>query len=273
MTPQLCKPYKQSINVQNWLAEPKLDGNRGIVIIENGVAISISRHNKPMYNTENIKTHLLQSGLNDVVLDGEFCISSTTDSWSQTTSILRTQTKHSNIDNLNFWVFDILPLQDWKNHSCQHNLAKRKNNLLSLIDIPFITIVKAEIVSDSPLDLLKKFTNLGFEGVVFKKPTSLYTYKRSSDWLKLKAITTAEYPIVNVLRGKGKYSKTTGSILISVNGVIVGVGTGMTDDDRNLIWSERDELVGTYLEVSYQTKSKDGSLIFPVFQRIRYDLT
>ena len=112
----------------------------------------------------------------------------------------------------------------------------------------------------------------GFEGTVIKNPASVYTYKRSSSWLKVKKIVTDDYPIVNVLRGKGKYNKTTGSILINVNGVIVGVGTGMTDDERNLIWSERDELVGTYLEVSYQTKSKDGSLIFPVFKRIRYDL-
>ena len=90
----------------------------------------------------------------------------------------------------------------------------------------------------------------GFEGTVIKNPASVYTYKRSNSWLKVKKIVTDDYPIVNVLRGKGKYSKTTGSILISVNGVIVGVGTGMTDNDRNFIWSERDELIGIYLEVS-----------------------
>ena len=112
----------------------------------------------------------------------------------------------------------------------------------------------------------------GFEGTVIKNPSSVYTYKRFKSWLKVKKIVTDDYPIVNVLRGKGKYSNITGSILINVNETIVGVGTGMTDDDRNLIWAERDELIGLKLEVSYQTKSKDGSLIFPVFQRIRYDL-
>ena len=50
------------------------------------------------------------------------------------------------------------------------------------------------------------------------------------------------------------------------------VGTGMTDEERDRIWDERKELIGREVEISYQTKTREGSLIFPVFCRIRYDL-
>jgi len=277
--PQLCQVYKGTEDIQNWYAEPKINGNRGLIFIHNKSVEVLSRNNKPIYNTELIQEVILSSGLNQCVLDGEFYIPGDTTNntdWSNTTSVLRTQTKHTEKDKLCFFVFDIIPLAFWGSEYTQ-SLCSRKTALrktLEKIDPRFVKFVEHVIVknhSDVAI-CLDTYLMQGFEGTVIKNPASVYTYKRSSSWLKVKKIVTDEYPIVNVLRGKGKYSKTTGSILISVNGVIVGVGTGMTDNDRNLIWSERDELIGIYLEVSYQTKSKDGSLIFPVFQRIRYDL-
>lgn len=87
-----------------------------------------------------------------------------------------------------------------------------------------------------------------------------------------KPVHTKKFPIVGVQEGKGKYAGITGAIIISVNGTIVRVGTGMTDLDRIEIWEDKDILTGVLLEVSYQTKTKNGSLISPVFQRIRWDL-
>ena len=279
ISPQLCQIYKGTEDIKGWYAEPKINGNRGLIFIQNSSVEVLSRNNKPIYNTELIQEVILSSGLNQCVLDGEFYVPGDTTNntdWSNTTSVLKTQTKHTEKNKLCFFVFDIIPLSIW-GREVNTSLYLRKDHLRDVvrkINPQFVKFVEYAVVKDHPdiLICLNTYLMQGFEGTVIKNPASVYTYKRSSSWLKVKKIVTDDYPIVNVLRGKGKYNKTTGSILINVNGVIVGVGTGMTDDERNLIWSERDELVGTYLEVSYQTKSKDGSLIFPFFKRIRYDL-
>jgi len=282
-SPQLCQVYKGTEDIKGWYAEPKINGNRGLIFIQNGSVKVLSRNNKPIYNTELIQTDIINSGFSNYVLDGEFYIppekvedtANNTD-WSNTTSVLRTQTEHSERDKLCFFVFDIFPLEYW-GKLINYPLYQRKlslNNVVKLINSPRIKFVDYIVVKENKdvFKILNTYLENGFEGIVIKDPFSVYVNKRAKSWIKVKKISTDDYPIVNVLRGKGKYSNITGSILINVNETIVGVGTGMTDDDRNLIWAERDELIGLKLEVSYQTKSKDGSLIFPVFQRIRYDL-
>lgn len=276
---QLCKTYTGKQNISGWFVEPKINGNRGLIIVENGVIKTLSRNNKPIYNTEHIQRAILKAGLNNIVFDGEFYTQHSTlnNDWSTTTSILRTQTKHEAAHDLNFWVFDMIPLVSWKRGLNEVPLHKRKFELLltvnsikdsSIIYTDHRLIIKPETLPDH----MAKAIEAGWEGIVLKNPQSFYECKRSSNWLKLKPVHTDEFPIVRIQEGQGKYVGTTGAIIINVNGIEVGVGTGMTDSDRDEIWRDRDILCGVLLEVSYQTKSKDGSLIFPVFKRIRWDL-
>ena len=279
--PQLCQTYKGTESISGWYAEPKINGNRGLIFIGNNHINVLSRNNKPIYNTELIQADIINAGLNNYVLDGEFYIPGDTTNntdWSNTTSVLRTQTEHKEKDKLCFFVFDIFPLEYWGEKLIDYPLYDRKiylNNVVTKINSERVKFVDYLVVNTHKdiLKILDIYLKNGFEGTVIKDPYSAYVNKRSKSWIKVKKVFTDEFTIVNILKGQGKYSNTTGSILINVNETIVGVGTGMTDDDRNLIWAERDELVGLKLEVSYQTKSKDGSLIFPVFQRIRYDLS
>ncbi len=276
--PQLCKTYKNN-DVTGWFVEPKINGNRGIVIIKDKNITVLSRNNKPIYNTKHIQNDLLKSGFNNVVLDGEFYVKHAilNEDWSTTTSILRTQSKHVNAATLRFFIFDMIPLAEWLAEECRLNLNDRK----SLLQCSFANHSSSSIVyvnhriitcNEDVQTTLREVENIGFEGIVLKHPYSIYEYKRSSDWLKLKSKQTSEYPIVRIVEGKGKYVGSTGAIVIDVNGVEVHVGTGIYDEERKVIWKDRNKLSGTLLEVSYQTKSKNGSLIFPVFQRIRWDL-
>lgn len=276
---QLCKTYTGKQDISGWFVEPKINGNRGLIIIENGTIRTISRNNKPIYNTDYIQQVILKAGIDNVVLDGEFYTSHSklNNDWSTTTSILRTQTKHEAAHDINFWVFDMIPLVSWKRGIEDVPLHRRKNELLltvNKISHSSIIYVAHRTVGNSGniLWYLNQEIEAGWEGVVFKNPQSFYECKRSSNWLKLKPVHTEEYLILGVQEGKGKYVGTTGAILIDVKGVVVSVGTGMTDLDRDEIWKDRELLKGVMLEVSYQTKTKDGSLIFPVFKRIRWDL-
>ena len=109
--PQLCQVYKGTENIKGWYAEPKINGNRGLIFIQNNSVKAISRNNKPIYNTELIQEAILSSGLNQCVLDGEFYVPGDTTNntdWSNTTSVLRTQTKHTEKAKLCFFAFDIM---------------------------------------------------------------------------------------------------------------------------------------------------------------------
>lgn len=275
--PQKCKKYVNQ-NVKGWFVEPKINGVRGIVIVKNHKIISLSRNNKPLYNTEVIQQAILKSGVDNVVLDGEFYISQSPNNndWSMTVSTVKTQSEHFFRDSLKFHIFDLIPIANWTSEYYPIPLLQRKNvlkswikkiNHISVVNVPHESILE---ILDVYLD---HYLSLGFEGGVIKDPSSVYNCgKRSPSWLKLKKIHTEEYPIIRIQEGLGKYIGTTGAIIINVNGVEVGVGTGMIDNERDAIWKDKDTLAGLMLEVSYQTKSKDGSLIFPVFNRIRYDL-
>jgi ATP-dependent DNA ligase len=52
------------------------------------------------------------------------------------------------------------------------------------------------------------------------------------------------------------------------NGRLVRVGGGFTDEQRASIWDKRDTVIGSWLEVSFQNMTPEGSFRHP---RIRGD--
>src|SRR3972149_696867 len=145
--PQLCQTYKGTESISGWYAEPKINGNRGLIFIGNSHINVLSRNNKPIYNTELIQADIINAGLNNYVLDGEFYIPGDTTNntdWSNTTSVLRTQTEHGEKDKLCFFVFDIIPLAFWGSEYTQ-SLCSRKTALrkaLEKIDPRFVKFIE-----------------------------------------------------------------------------------------------------------------------------------
>ena len=103
-----------------------------------------------------------------------------------------------------------------------------------------------------------------------------YKCKRHSGILKVKRFYTMDLPIIRIEEGSGKLTGTTGAIVVDFKGNEVGVGTGLTDEQRTWFWENRDDVVGAlvevkYKEISYDKKTGAESLQFPVFVRLRTD--
>ena len=49
------------------------------------------------------------------------------------------------------------------------------------------------------------------------------------------------------------------------------MGYGYSDELRVKFWNEKEEMIGKVLEVECQEVTKDGSLRFPVYIRVRTD--
>jgi DNA ligase-1 len=113
---------------------------------------------------------------------------------------------------------------------------------------------------------------MGFEGAMIKPLDSKYECKRSYAWQKAKLFQSDEFRIIDFEEGDGKYKGTLGKVIIDVNGVLVGCGSGFNDNERFDIWSNKDKYLGKWIEVQYQEKiEKTGSLRFPTVRGLRLD--
>ena len=113
----------------------------------------------------------------------------------------------------------------------------------------------------------------GYEGVVVKPLEYEYVDKRSFDWMKLKAINTIDARIVDIFEGTGKYSSSAGGVIIQMpdSEVLVRVGSGFSDEQRDHIYADPDMFIGRMIEVKYHEVTPDGSLRHPRFYRWRDD--
>lgn len=148
---------------------------------------------------------------------------------------------------------------------------------------------------------------MGFEGTVAKRRDSLYVWGgKGKGWFKIKPEQTIDAVIVGFHEGEGKFAGLVGSIVFGqpVSGspvefsveagkflesdlgtvkieddmwityVIRGSCSGMTDEVRKHVTENRDELLGTVIEVGHKGVMAGGVRFrFPQFKRFRPDRT
>ena len=115
------------------------------------------------------------------------------------------------------------------------------------------------------------FRDMGLEGAIIKATKGVYVGKRSSLWIKMKAEETEDLEIVDFEEGEGKYGGMLGALVVNRNGVLVRVGSGLSDEDRETIWQNQNFYLHKFVEVQYQEITPDGSLRHPRFVRLRMD--
>lgn len=123
---------------------------------------------------------------------------------------------------------------------------------------------KAQVIKD-----LNAMVRKGGEGLMLRKPGSLYEGKRSSTLLKVKKAFDTECKIIGYKPGSGKYSGKLGAFhcqLVS-DPKIKFYLSGMTDAVRDSYKTTHP--VGTIVTFTYNETSKSGVPRFPRYQRIR----
>ena len=107
------------------------------------------------------------------------------------------------------------------------------------------------------------------EGVVLKNMKGLYENKRSANWCKVKTFFSEDLRVIGIEKGKvGKqFENTLGALIVDFKGIPVRVGSGYTEEERNLFIKTPPKLI----EVEYKSITKDGSLFHPSFVRVRTD--
>jgi len=242
----LLKVYKDQ-NISGWVMSEKLDGIRAYW---DGKHL-ISRGGKIIYAPKwFIKDYP------PFAIDGEL--------WS----------KRGNFENISSIVRDKIPSEKWR--EIKHYIFEVPNAKGGLFERlakvkpyegKYIRIIPQKYVKNKEelQKFLKSVEKLGGEGVVVRDPDAPYINKRTSKALKVKSFKDTECEVVKVLKGKGKYSDTMGSIECKLpNGILFKIGSGFSDAQR-----ENPPQLGDRVTFKYKEMTKYGKPRFPVFLRVR----
>lgn len=259
-----------------WYIQPKLDGNR--VILIDGKAMS--RNGKEYPNCEHVIDELLEKDADFFkkwVLDGEMMGDLGFDKSSG--ALRRINEKNREKATFTYYCFDIIDRKEWELRKTQQ-LSVRKNKLEELlVDLKTLKIVPTQVVRNPThsqiMVMVNDYVADGFEGAMIKDPGSPYVFKRGKNLLKAKLFFDQDFEVIGFYEGKGRHKGRLGGVIVEgeYEGIKIQsrVGSGFDDAIRDEIWGSRTEWMGAIVQVQFQEATKDGSLRFPVFIMRRKD--
>ncbi|KAJ3042037.1 hypothetical protein HDV00_008330 [Rhizophlyctis rosea] len=118
-------------------------------------------------------------------------------------------------------------------------------------------------------EMLGEVEKKGGEGLMLRKPGSLYEGKRSGTLLKVKSFYDAEAVVIGHEPGKGKHTGACGALKCKMeSGKLFNVGTGMSDAERR-----NPPPKGAIITYRFQELTNDGVPRFPSYIGVRVDAT
>lgn len=251
---------------QRWQFEAKHDGAR-CLIVDGKVQ---SRTGKPLYNLDLILEEL-GPYTQGAVFDGEI----TGDGWADTMHNVRASKSKRDQSGLIFRPFDLLTLKEWEARKCDRTLSDRQQLLWQLTpDTDHVQVVSRFDIKDyAQFEVIYNLClEEGCDGIVLKRKDSLYEFKRTKTWLKVKPDTTVDGVVVGTVPGKLKYTGMVGSLIFKPEGSEVTTQvSGMTDSQRFDWYQNPERILGKTIEVKARGWHPSGRLIEPRFVRIRED--
>jgi DNA ligase-1 len=253
LAPMLLEKRENPFDDQWYLFEPKIDGHRLILSMENGIVRLFTRHNNEVTIQYPELHNVPIEDNSDVVLDGEVaCINPETGSIEFEMVMERfMKKKPMSIKQgmirqpVHFFVFDILRYKGEDLRALP--LLERKKILEQVLKANnFISPLMR--VGDSGVSLFEAIREKQLEGIVAKKKTSKYVGKRDANWIKIINYTYAEVKIVGYRKNQfgwllQHHDRTVGALELAVPSAhkkaFYGVSQGLiTGEDQNFVYVE-----------------------------------
>jgi DNA ligase-1 len=179
-------------------------------------------------------------------------------------------------------VFDIIRLDEFKKNIPWNvpyaERFKMIDKLVKKASDSRLELVETRIVG-SMNEAKQHFTNVverGLEGTILKTVDGIWKDGRPNYQLKLKLENECDLLIKGVTEGKGKYKGKLGTLdCVSADGLLSVSVSGMTDEERDTWWKNKELVVGHILAVKYNEKITNAaggwSLFLPRIIEIRTD--
>jgi ATP-dependent DNA ligase len=253
----LARPYK-GILPESYAVEPKIDGVRVIVeVCRQTLAVAMkTRNGNPLPSIAHLGGWFSDTAIKHGVFTFDCEAVSGADFYDSVGDIRSSEPA----TDARLWLLD-LP-------DDVGTYGERRALMAKFCYSDTVQLVES-FMGISPNDAFRRFVSQGFEGAMVKDVSAPYAQgKRSNAWLKVKAVDAEDCAIVSVHEGEGRLAGTMGHVVVENNGRLIRVGGGFTDEQRRTIWANRDTVIGSWLEVTFQSKTPDGSMRHP---RIRGD--
>jgi DNA ligase-1 len=278
------------------LIDTKLDGMRVLAVMDKANQVNLFTRNGLLLDTFPEITaglmKILERLPGSLVLDGELM---SPRGFQHLMTLVKRKEPHPDTEMVQYAMFDIIPLQDFRDSYCAKPQYERRAVLESLQENGLFSESRSElghqrfyVVPQIEVDLdtvegMSSFNDFnlrmidsGYEGIMIKDPQAPYVGKRTTAWLKKKPWIEVTLAITGVEPGKvdGKYAHTTGAVVCE--GFDLGVNiksnvAGMTDEVRDQIWKDRDAVIGMMVEViADKLTLEDGATIWSLrFPRLK----
>lgn len=234
---QLAKLVSEVPSGEDWLYELKYDGFRIAAFVEGNHARLMTRngqdYTRRFYKAAQSLVELASGRA--MILDGEMTVTDTTGKTNF--QALQDYMKDGQAGSLTYILFDLLALdgEDFRNHP----LIERKRVLEELLVNAPANLYYSRHVRGGGKDCFTAACEMGMEGIVGKKPESVYSGTRNGDWIKLKCEKRQEFVIGGYTISE-KQARDISSLLLGVyeNDVFMYVGragTGFREIDIKLL--------------------------------------
>lgn len=273
------------------LLDYKLDGVRVLAIYDadtDSVAM-YSRNGKQFHNFGHVEKEIVDTLASkfteSMVLDGEMVSSSFQ-------ALMKQVHRKDNVEatDAKFALFDVLTLKEFKQSKSKLGCWDRHQQLQDLLadaktdsNIFVVDKVECDFDTDEGQKTFKEYNataiEKGFEGIMIKDRNAPYECKRSHYMLKAKPFIEVSLEVVATEEGTGRNTGKLGALICEGTDdgkfIKVNVGSGLTDDNRDEFWANKEKLIGQIVEVRADaiTKNQDAdnewSLRFPRFLRFR----
>ncbi|WP_239613886.1 ATP-dependent DNA ligase [Cohnella mopanensis] len=253
LSPMLLEKRESPFDDDRYIFEPKIDGHRLILSMENGVARLFTRHNNDVTPQYPELHNVPIADNSDVVLDGEVaCLNPETGTIEFELVMERFMkkkplaiTEASVRQPVVFFVFDILRYrgEDLRGRT----LMERKSLLTEVLteNRHFSRVINVEGAGNSMFNAIREKK---LEGIVAKKKTSKYVGRRDANWIKIINYTDAVVQITGYRKNQFGWltqyrNKPTGILELAVpvahKKALYGVAKALvTGEDRDYVYLE-----------------------------------
>lgn len=153
---------------------------------------------------------------------------------------------------------------------CEDNGKKVKVKLIERTE---------NVTVEEAYTIFEQYVKSGFEGAILKDMDAPWKDVDKPSWnVKMKRQDPADLLVVDIYEGTGKAKGTLGGLVLeSSDGYIkTSCGSGFSDDQRVHYWQNKNDIVGKVVEIEYEQvtqndKTKQHSVSFPIFQKVRLD--
>jgi bifunctional non-homologous end joining protein LigD len=265
---QYCDPMlsERAPSGEGWAHEIKADGYRAQLHVNDGKVTIYSRRGNDWTETFGAiaeAAHRLK--VRQLILDGEAVVVSSTG--VADFHALRRERGRRNSERLTYQAFDLLYLngRDFR----PEPYVDRKAALKRLLANAPNTLSYVDYMEGDGETIFKHACAMGLEGIVSKRLGAPYRSGRTSDWVKLKCVTSGSFPIIAFVEKLGARPRRIASLYVGrwegARLVYTGkVQTGFTMTAMRYIRERLDPLIIPHSALSSPIKKPKATWVQPL---------